>query len=145
MITMLGAGNYDETRFQNMGHEMMCACGCGQILLECNHVGCPDSARMIDELHTQIATGGTDKAIFSWFAAKYGAVILASPMRGGFDDVAWITPIALFLLAIVGTAVLVRVWRARHPAPAGHPANVAGLNSTQADELRDRIRKETQY
>jgi cytochrome c-type biogenesis protein CcmH/NrfF len=144
MITMLGAGSSDETRFQNMGHEMMCACGCGQILLECNHVGCPDSSRMIGELHDQIATGGTDKAIFSWFAAKYGAVILASPMRGGFDDVAWITPIAIFLLATLGTAVLVRVWRARHPAPIGHP-DIAGLNPTQTDELRDRIRKETQY
>ena len=144
MITMLGAGNSDESRFQSMGHNMMCSCGCGQILLECNHVSCPSSPVMIDELHNQIATGGTDKAILTWFAAKYGATILASPMRGGFDDVAWITPIAIFLLAIFGTVVLVRLWRARHPAPAGHP-DIAGLNSTQADELRDRIRKETQY
>src|ERR1700686_3247602 len=79
MITMLGAGNSDDSRFQRMGHEMVCACGCGQILLECNHVGCTYSSRMIDELHTQIGSGGSDKAILTWFAAKYGAVILAAP------------------------------------------------------------------
>jgi cytochrome c-type biogenesis protein CcmH len=144
MITMLAAGNSDESRFQRMGHEMMCACGCGQILLECNHVGCTYSSHMIDELHTQIGTGGSDKAILTWFAAKYGAVILAAPIRGGFDDVAWIMPIAILLLGTIGTAFLVRAWRARRPALA-QPASFGGLNPGAADELRDRIRKETQY
>jgi cytochrome c-type biogenesis protein CcmH/NrfF len=144
MITMLGAGNSDESRFQRMGHEMMCACGCGQILLECNHVGCTYSSHMIDELHTQIGTGGSDKAILTWFAAKYGAIILAAPIRGGFDDVAWIMPIAILLLATIGTAFLVRAWRARRPAMAT-PGSMGGLNPDAADELRDRIRKETQY
>jgi cytochrome c-type biogenesis protein CcmH/NrfF len=142
---MLGAGNSDESRFQKIGHNMMCACGCGQILLECNHVGCPDSARMIDELHDQIATGGSDQAVLAWFSAKYGAVILAAPIRGGFDNVAWITPIAFFLLATLGTAGLVRVWRARHPASVGPSAQIAGLSRSETDELRERIRKETQY
>jgi cytochrome c-type biogenesis protein CcmH len=146
MITMLGA-NDTSTRYERVGHNMMCACSCGQILLECNHVGCPDSARMIDELRTQVATGANDASVMNWFVAKYGAIILASPVRGGFDNVAWITPIALFLLAIIGTAVLVRVWRARSlrtatPAPS---IQIPGLNRTQADTLRDRIRRETEY
>ena len=144
MITMLGAGNSDDARFQRIGHEMMCACGCGQILLECNHVGCTYSSRMIDELHTQIGTGGSDKAILTWFAAKYGAVILAAPIRGGFDDVAWIMPIAILLLGTIGTAFLVRAWRARRPAAVPGGVNVS-LNPGAADALRDRIRKETQY
>ena len=41
-VVMLGAG---QSRFDRLGHELMCSCGCGQILLECNHVSCPDSAR----------------------------------------------------------------------------------------------------
>ena len=40
-VVMLGAAD-GGARFNRLGHEMMCACGCGQILLECNHVGCPD-------------------------------------------------------------------------------------------------------
>ena len=145
-ITMLGA-NDTNTRFERVGHNMMCACSCGQILLECNHVGCPDSARMIDELHTQVATGANDRTIMDWFVAKYGAIILASPIRGGFDNVAWITPIALFLLAIVGTAVLVRIWHTRslRTATATGSIKIPGLNRTEADTLRDRIRRETEY
>ena len=91
VMVMLGAG---KSRFDRLGHEMICTCGCGQILLECNHLGCPVSPVMRDELQAQIATGGSDVVIENWFVAKYGAIVLASPMRGGFDNVAWITPIA---------------------------------------------------
>jgi cytochrome c-type biogenesis protein CcmH/NrfF len=137
-VVMLGAT--PEARFNKVGHEMMCACGCGQVLLECNHVGCPDSDRMIGELHTLIDRGGTDVSILNWFAAKYGATVLAAPMRGGFDNVAWIAPLGIFLMATVGTAFLVRVWtkrtRAQRPAVVG---DVAG------DVLRERIRRETEY
>ena len=31
--------------------------------------------------------------MLNWFAAKYGATVLAAPIRGGFDNVAWIAPI----------------------------------------------------
>ena len=58
-IVMLGAADA-SSRFGRLGHEMICVCGCGQILLECNHVGCPDSDRMIGELRQQVASGGAD-------------------------------------------------------------------------------------
>ena len=54
-VVMLGAGDSDSGFENRIGHQMMCACGCGQILLECNHVGCPDSDRMIGELREQLA------------------------------------------------------------------------------------------
>ncbi len=81
-IVMLGAAD-SSNRFGRLGHEMMCVCGCGQILLECNHVGCPDSDRMIGELRQQVASGGGDTAILNWFSAKYGPTVLAAPIRGG--------------------------------------------------------------
>ena len=110
-IIMLGASD-PEARFNSVGHKMVCACSCGQILLECNHVGCPDSARMITELRQQIATDLPDTGIFNWFVNKYGAVILAAPIRGGFDTVAWIAPIAVLPL---------RHPRHRHPRPPLDP------------------------
>lgn len=139
-VVMLGAS--PGSRFDKIGHEMMCACGCGQILLECNHVGCPDSDRMIGELREQVASGGSDTAIMNWFVAKYGPAILAAPMRGGFDNVAWITPMAVFLLATVGTGGLVWVWKLRSGVrpPVSATAGVAG-----DDAMRERIRRETEY
>jgi cytochrome c-type biogenesis protein CcmH len=141
-VAMLGAGD-SSSRFGKLGHEMICVCGCGQILLECNHVGCPDSDRMIGELRQQIGGGGSDTLVLNWFAAKYGPTVLAAPIRGGFDNVAWITPMAVFLLAIVGTGVLISFWRKRsRPGTA-----LAGLPTGPSDNeaLRDRIRRETEY
>jgi hypothetical protein len=158
-VTMLGAGDTAEKRFERVGHNMMCACGCGQILLECNHVGCPDSERMRHELQAQISgngstpgsgstgsgfgSGGSDKQILDWFIAKYGATVLAAPLRGGFDNVAWITPIALFLFAIVGTTLVIRIWKSRTQERV--PLKIKGMNAASTNELRERIRRETLY
>src|ERR1700748_248183 len=111
LLAMVMLGADPSARFNKVGHEMVCACGCGQILLECNHVGCPDSDRIISELRGAIAGGGSDTSIMNWFAAKYGATVLASPIRGGFDNVAWIAPMAVFFLATIGTGGLIWVWK----------------------------------
>jgi cytochrome c-type biogenesis protein CcmH/NrfF len=139
-VVMLGAN--PSSRFDKMGHEMICTCGCGQILLECNHVGCPVSPVMIGELHTQIDGGGSDTLIFNWFEAKYGATVLAAPIRGGFDNVAWIAPMAVFLLATVGLGFLIRMWTVRSGRQA--PLRAAGPGVAE-DSLRERIRRETKY
>jgi cytochrome c-type biogenesis protein CcmH/NrfF len=139
-VVMLGAD--PSSRFNRLGHEMMCACGCGQILLECNHVGCPDSDRMIGELRTQMNGGGTDSEILNWFAAKYGATVLAAPIRGGFDNVAWIAPLGVFLLATVGVGFLIRMWTVR----SGRSALISAAGpAVGGDRLRERIRRETEY
>jgi cytochrome c-type biogenesis protein CcmH len=144
-VALLTIGAGDTTaKFSSIGHKMVCVCGCGQILLECNHVGCPDSDRMIGELRTQVAGGGSDTSVFNWFIAKYGPTVLAAPIRGGFDNAAWIVPVVVFLLAIVGTALLVRRWKGRHMlAAAGAPGvpYIAGYS----DDVRDRIRRETEF
>jgi cytochrome c-type biogenesis protein CcmH/NrfF len=141
LLAMIMLGADASSRFNKVGHQMMCVCSCGQVLLECNHVGCPDSDRMIGELRGQIAGGGTDTSIMNWFAAKYGATVLAAPIRGGFDNVAWITPMAMFFLATIGTGVLVRVWRTRSAQQV--PATAAG--SPGGNALKERIRRETEY
>ncbi len=138
---MLGAGT-PATRFDQLGHKLMCTCGCAELLLECNHVGCPDSPGLITELHTQVDAGASDSAIFQSFAAKYGPTVLAAPLRGGFDDVAWVVPFAVLGLGIAAIVLLLRFWTARRARLA--PATPAP--STPADDaLRDRIRNETHY
>jgi cytochrome c-type biogenesis protein CcmH len=148
-IVMLGAG---RSRYDRLGHEMICTCGCTQILLECNHVGCPVSPVMMNELQTQLDGGGSDVLVENWFAAKYGAIVLASPIRGGFDNVAWIVPITVFGLATLGTAFVVWIWRRRMLRLAGASGFDDGLafpspsTSDPADTaMRERIRRETEY
>lgn len=142
-FTMLGAAN-PANRFDKLGHSLMCTCSCGEILLECNHVGCPTSGPMIEELKSQLAGNQPDKTILGWFASKYGPIVLASPIRGGFDLVAWIVPFAVLSLGIVGVIWLVRHWRERNLALASHAGPVVATHP-DADAMRERIRRETTY
>ena len=143
-VAMLGAG---KSRYDRIGHELMCSCGCGQILLECNHVGCPNSAGMIEELKTQLTSSDTDVKVENWFVAKYGATILAAPMRGGFDNAAWIVPIVVFLLGTAGTFVVVWFWKRRSGGPPsdGPGGTHAGVEVAEDAAMRERIRRETEY
>ena len=134
-----------NSRFNDLGHRMMCTCGCAQLLGECNHVGCPESGRERQELAAAIAAGKSDQQILDMFAAKYGATVLAAPTTHGFDLVAWIAPFAVFAAALLGTILLVRRWSGVSIGRAQDAA--AGAELASADpaeqERRDRIRRET--
>jgi cytochrome c-type biogenesis protein CcmH/NrfF len=125
------------SRFNDLGHRLMCTCGCAQLLGECNHVGCTESGRERNELTAAIASGISDQEVLASFSAKYGATVLAAPTTHGFDLVAWIAPFAVFAAAMLGTILLVRHWsvgRTQTPTQASDP---------ETDALRERIRRET--
>ncbi len=125
-------------RYNDLGHKMMCVCGCNQILIECNHLGCPDSDRMLGELRASIAGGSNDDAILTAFQEKYGPTVLAAPMLTQFNIIAWVVPPAVLILGIVATAVLVRRWRLRAAAMPGTPP------APHFPAMRERIRRETE-
>jgi cytochrome c-type biogenesis protein CcmH len=140
-VTMLGAGT-PATTFDRIGHKLMCTCGCAEGLLDCNHVGCPDSPRLIAELHTQVDAGTPPSAILTSFANQYGATVLAAPLRGGFDYVAWIVPFAVLALGLVAVILVLKLWQRR----AARLIPVAPAPPTpESDALRERIRDETEY
>jgi cytochrome c-type biogenesis protein CcmH len=132
-----------SARFNNLGHRLMCTCGCAQLLGECNHVGCPESGRERNELTAAIASGLSDQQILDGFAAKYGATVLAAPPTKGFDLVAWIAPFAVFAAALLGTILLIRRWGG---LGGKNKATIAGEASVldPAEQARmERIRRET--
>jgi cytochrome c-type biogenesis protein CcmH/NrfF len=139
LVAVLTMGLADNSvRYNDLGHKMMCACGCGQLLGECNHLGCPDSGPMLEELRADLSRGDTDNEILVAFQNKYGPTILAAPMFTKFNMVAWVMPPLLLLLGIAGTVVLVRRWRLR---AAARPAV---QRTTQFHTMRERVRKETE-
>lgn len=138
-----GMGATDPSaRFNDLGHQMMCTCGCAQVLLECNHVGCTTSEQMRTELQAAISTGNNDSLVLQSFVQRYGATVLAAPSKSGFDLVAWIMPFAVSLLALIGTVFLVRNWakQTRLAVAAGTATEPAQAQ----DAMRDRIRRETE-
>ncbi len=132
-----------SSRFDNLGHRLMCTCGCAQLLGECNHVGCPESGRMRNELTAAIASGLSDQQILDGFAAKYGATVLAAPPAKGFDLVAWIAPFAVFLAALVGTTLLIIFWVRTDKKTQMAAAGEAAATDPAEQERLNRIRRET--
>jgi cytochrome c-type biogenesis protein CcmH/NrfF len=139
ILVAVTAGATDATaRFAKDSHEMMCGCGCNQLLGECNHVGCPASPGMLSELSASIAKGESDDQIFHQFQDEYGPVVLASPMFTRFNKVAWIVPPVVLFLGIGCVFLVVRNWKMRTvPMPA--TPDTPGFAAS-----RDRIRRETQ-
>jgi cytochrome c-type biogenesis protein CcmH len=139
-IAFLGADT--DARFNKLGHQLMCACGCNQILLECNHVGCAYSDRMRNELAAGLERGDSDSLVLQSFVQKYGNTVLSAPTNTGFNIVAWITPFAVFALASAIAVWLVKMWRAR---PVAQPVAAPSLPSQELDALRRRAREETEF
>ena len=143
-VTLLGASG-DRGRFEDLGHRMMCVCGCNQILLECNHVGCPYSDRMRQQLLTAVQSGQSDTAILQAFVQEYGTTVLAAPSMHGFDRVAWIMPFAVFLAGIVTAGLLIRHWQERgHGRPRPGVAFADSASSPALDRYVQQARKETE-
>ena len=139
-LLLLGASGAD-TRFTSLGQHLMCTCGCGQVLLECNHVGCQSSEQMRGELHAAIARGDSDDDVLGWFVNKYGPVVLSAPPTTGFSRLAWVMPYLTLVGGIALTVLIVRLWRSRlRPATAAP----APSEPAELDRLRRRIHQETE-
>jgi cytochrome c-type biogenesis protein CcmH/NrfF len=140
VLLLIGAGD-DSARIDRLGHQMMCVCGCNQILLECNHVGCAYSTKMRDELTAAVDRGDNDNTVLQWFIQTYGTTVLATPTTTGFNRVAWIMPYFALVFGIGGVVLVVRAWRNR---PLGPPfADSPQFKNTDLEHFREQARKET--
>ena len=112
IVLLMGADN-QEARFQNLGGKIMCSCGCAQMLLKCNHVGCPNSARMIRELRANVQNTSNDEEVLNWFRKNWGVTAVVEPSTHGFELMAWILPVAGLGLGLLLVLLLIRNWKLR--------------------------------
>jgi len=141
VFALMGAGD-ESARVNDLGHRMMCVCGCNQILLECNHVGCAYSERMRAELIAAVDRGDNDDLTLQGFVQKYGTTVMAAPTKTGFNRVAWIMPYLVLVLGIAMVTLIVRAWRSR---PLVLPAGaVAAVHGAELEHFRNQARKDTE-
>jgi cytochrome c-type biogenesis protein CcmH len=141
LFAFMGAGD-SEARFKDLGHRMMCMCGCNQILLECNHVGCQYSDKMRTELIASLDRGDNDDLILQGFVQQYGATVIAAPTTTGFNRVAWIMPFVALALGLTAVVLIVRAWKSR-PTPA-IADGIRPVKGEELDRFREQAEKETE-
>src|SRR6185312_11935050 len=148
VLLLMGAGD-ESARIDRIGHQLMCVCGCNQVLLECNHVGCSYSTRMRDELTAAVTRGDSDNNVLQWFIQTYGTTVLTVPSDHGFSRIAWIMPYLALVFGIGAVVVIAGTWRSRPPGPppsaggaAGPEGRSSGGSSSNADSQLERFREQ---
>jgi cytochrome c-type biogenesis protein CcmH len=159
-VTSLMGADEGNARYERLGSKIMCTCGCDQMLLKCNHVGCPNSDRMIRELHALTGTGPSgsttpgqsspqlasiqpevdDQAVLNWFRRTWGVTAVVEPGTHGLELWAWIMPPVALGLGFVLVVVTLRKWRPRRLQAS--PQQV--LLDPHLEALRNRARRETE-
>jgi cytochrome c-type biogenesis protein CcmH len=133
-------------RVKQLGSQMMCMCGCNEILIECNHIDCQTSAAMLKELNQMIAANESNATILQNFVREYGQAVIASPPSTGFGSLAWYIPPMAFVLGLGIVGIVIRMWRNREleeePAAAGARAGGAGSAPAALDPEVERLRRQ---
>jgi len=139
-------------RAKSLGTKLMCMCGCGQILTQCNHINCPSSGPMLKELDAHVAKGEADDLIVQDFVQEYGEKVLSSPPSTGFNAIAWYIPGVAFAIGLGIVVTLIRLWRQRDiarvatasSAPAIPPTSASDLLEAQIERAKQQADRETE-
>ena len=139
-------------RAKSLGTKLMCMCGCGQILTQCNHINCPSSGPMLKVLDAHVSKGEADDLIIQDFIQEYGEKVLSAPPATGFNSIAWYIPGAAFILGLGIVVVLIRMWRQRDidrlasasSAPASAVTAQSELQNIHRDRAREQADRETE-
>ena len=139
-------------RSKVLGEKLMCMCGCGQILTQCNHINCPSSGPMLKELDAHVAKGEADDLIVQDFVQEYGEKVLSAPPTTGFNAIAWYIPGVAFVLGLAIVVVVIRMWRQRDidrlasasSAPASSVTPSSELKNIQLERAREQADRETE-
>ena len=124
---------------KQLGMKLMCICGCGQVLVQCNHIGCPSSVPMLKELDAHIARAESDDLIVQDFVQEYGVQVLSAPPHTGFNAIAWFLPGIAFAIGLSLVILVIAQWRRRKLAAPAQPArSVSPEMLARAREIADR-------
>jgi len=130
---------------KKLGLNIMCMCGCAQVLVQCNHLNCPSSAPMLKELDDRIATGESDELVIQDFIKGYGVAVLSSPPNTGFNRVAWLLPSIVFALGLGLVALVINHWRKRPIlAAAAAQSSQVHISADALARARERVDRETE-
>lgn len=145
------APKFEEAAFRRVSNRLLCQCGCGYMVLSCNHMDCSSATFIRRTIQTSLAAGKSEDAIVAGFIDQYGPRILPEPPRKGFSLSAWVMPFVVLVLG--GVLVSYILWRMKFrfsPAeaadasqtPAGDASPSKEVSAAVVDKYRDQIDRE---
>jgi cytochrome c-type biogenesis protein CcmH/NrfF len=125
-----------------IGQRLMCQCGCGSTIADCNMLYCHFGEPIREEIREGVVAGLVPEVIIDGLVAKYGEIILAEPSTDGFGAFGWTMPFVAILAGLAAVPIVIRRWRlnqlaveAAAPAPLAVDEEV--LNRFKAEIDRD--------
>jgi len=134
---------------KEIGGKLLCGigtplCDCKQILTQCNHVGCRNSAGMLKTLDAGVARGDSETSIIQGFVAEFGTAVLSEPPKSGLNLVAWYLPATTLLAGLLLVVFVIFRWRKRPTAAPAAPNASAGISPELLARARAQASRETQ-
>ena len=119
---------------------LMCDCGCGQLLGTCE---CERAEEMRTMIRGMMDKGMTKEEILNSFVSQYGESILAAPTKKGFNLIAYILPFVGLLAGVIVAVIFVRKWAfsGRKEAAAEAESKGSGLNDEMQKKIDDELKK----
>ncbi|RMH56236.1 MAG: hypothetical protein D6679_09905 [Candidatus Hydrogenedentota bacterium] len=122
---------------RSLSAEVICPCGCGLTVANCNHTTCSGRDEVRGKLKEYLKAGMTEEEILALLEQEYGKGIRAEPPMRGWDWSAWFLPL-LALLGAVGTGgTLLSRWRRSETAETGPRVETAERSQEVADSGED--------
>ena len=138
-----------DQRAYQLSQQLMCPVCDGQTLDQSQAQLSEDMKAVIRQ---KIEDGDSNQQIREYFVERYGEIVLASPDAGGFNLIAWVMPVVIFLggALLVGNAFL--NMRRRHRFNGGETHNSKSqdvesvgpqpLSDDEMDEYLERAKRE---
>jgi cytochrome c-type biogenesis protein CcmH len=131
-------------RVKEVGGKFLCMCNCGQILTQCNHVGCTMSASMLKELGAMVSRGDSEDKITQTFVREFGTTVYAEPPKSGFSLIAWLMPVFYFLVGAGVVVFFIMKWRKQAPAPAAVAPAGVHISPEAYERARSQANRDTE-
>ena len=137
LLSAVGLAADRNERMRELTPKFMCVCGgCNQVLMNCNHIGCPSREAMLKDIGKRVDQGDSNDGVVEYFIDKYGTSVLSAPPASGFNLTAWVMPFAALGVGLVVAILFLRRFKAaQSPASAG-PVDLTQYQQKVEEELK---------
>lgn len=137
LLATVGLTADRNERMRELTPKFMCVCGgCNQVLMNCNHIGCPSREAMLKDISNRIDQGNTDDGVVEYFIDKYGTSVLSAPPASGFNLTAWIMPFAALGIGLIVAIVFLRRYKAMRASAPPASVDLAQYQDKVEEELK---------